>query len=51
VFVLALATDGSFALLAAQAGLAFYVAWGMARSLGVAGVGGRPATGGRGRGD
>jgi CDP-diacylglycerol--serine O-phosphatidyltransferase len=51
VFVLALATDGSFALLAAQAGLTFYVAWGMARSLGVAGVGGRPATGGRGRGD
>jgi phosphatidylserine synthase len=51
VFVLALATDGSFALLAAQAGLAVYVAWGMARSLGMAGVGGPPATGGRGRGD
>ena len=51
VFVLALATDGSFALLAAQVGLVAYVAWGMARSLGMAGVGGRPATGGRGRGD
>jgi CDP-diacylglycerol--serine O-phosphatidyltransferase len=50
-FVLALATDGGLALLAAQAGLAVYVAWGMARSLGMAGVGGRPATGGRRRGD
>lgn len=51
VFVLALATNGGFALLAAQLGLVAYVGWGMVRSLGLTAVGGRPATGGRGRGD
>ena len=50
-FVLALATNGGFAVLMAQISLMAYVAWGMVRGLGQAAVGGRPATGGRGRGD
>jgi CDP-diacylglycerol--serine O-phosphatidyltransferase len=50
-FLLALATNAGFAVLAAQLSLMAYVGWGMFRSLGLAAVGGRPATGGRGRGD
>lgn len=51
LFLLALAVNVGFALLAAQLSLVTYVVWGMARGLGLAAVGGRPATGGRGRGD
>ena len=50
VFVVALAFDGKFALLAAQLGLIGYVGCGLARALGMAAER-RTATGGRGRRD
>lgn len=48
IFVVALAFDGKFALLAAQVGLMAYVVWGLVRSMGLA-ASGRLAPGGRGR--
>lgn len=50
-FVIALAMDGKFALAAAQATLVGYIVWALARAAGTVAVGGRPAAGGRGRGE
>ncbi|TAK25797.1 MAG: hypothetical protein EPO26_02150 [Chloroflexota bacterium] len=51
VFVLALAIDGRLALITAHIALATYVVWGLGRGIGLVALGGRPATGGRGRGE